>query len=189
MTKRLLLALAAMVAVLVPAAPAWAHNALADASPAKNATLKKAPAEVELRFLESLDADSTKLTVKGASVSEPTVKGATVSVTFTEPPANGEYTVEYQVKSTDGHTTKGSYTFTVAAPVPRTSPSPSSEASSPAPVATSTAETLLADDSGPSDRSNAGGSGLGLGLAAGIGILALAGAAGFVLYRRRAASK
>ena len=27
--KRLLLALAAMVAVLVPAAPAWAHNALA----------------------------------------------------------------------------------------------------------------------------------------------------------------
>ncbi|BCJ40874.1 hypothetical protein GCM10010168_48260 [Actinoplanes ianthinogenes] len=192
MTKRLLLALAAVLTLLIPAAPAWAHNALVEAAPAKNATLKKAPAGVKLKFLEKLP-DSTKLSVTGADGSVPaqspaTINGATISLTFTEPLANGVYTVAYQVAAEDGHVTKSSYKFTVADPVAAATSAPASAdpTTAPAsadpttaPAATSAAATVAAEP--VSDDGN----GPWLGLAAGIGILALAGAAGFVVLRRR----
>ncbi|GIF16479.1 copper resistance CopC family protein [Actinoplanes teichomyceticus] len=201
MTKRLLLALAAVLALLTPAAPAWAHNALAEAAPAKNATVKKAPTAVKLRFLDDLP-DSTKLSVTGADgtvppQSTPKISGATISVTFAEPLPNGAYTVTYQVAGEDGHVTKSSYRFTVAAPV--TSPSAASSApvgagaaspSSPeAPAGATPAATGAADVTAVRDvtAEDADSDGPWLGLATGIGILALAGAAGFVLFRRRAA--
>ncbi|GAA4587922.1 methionine-rich copper-binding protein CopC [Actinoplanes octamycinicus] len=188
MTKRLLLALAAVLTLLLPAAPAWAHNSLVEATPAKNATLKKAPAAVKLRFLDTL-ADSTKLAVTAADGSTPaqspaTVSGKTISLTFTEPLPNGVYTVAYQVAAGDGHVTESSYKFTVAAPVAATSApagAPAGVPSSAAPAATSpsaapAAEPVADDSDGPW-----------LGLAAGLGILVLAGAAGFVFLRRRSA--
>jgi methionine-rich copper-binding protein CopC len=126
---RPLLALAALLAVLLPGVPAWAHNALAEATPAKNATLKKSPSEVKLRFLQKLDPDYTTITVSNAGkekvgTSAPKVDGATGSVTIDAPLANGAYTVAYQVVSTDGHTVKGSYEFTVANPAPALEPGP-----------------------------------------------------------------
>ncbi|GAA2684989.1 copper resistance CopC family protein [Actinoplanes palleronii] len=190
MTKRLLLALAAVLTMLVPAAPAWAHNALAEATPAKNATVKKAPAAVKLRFLETLP-DSTKLSVTSAdgttpAQSEPKISGATISVTFTEPLANGEYTVNYQVAGEDGHLTKASYKFTVAGPVASSAPTSAAPSpSSAAPTSAATVAPAVAEDLSPAaDDSN----GPWLGLAAGIGILALAGAAAFVFIRRRRAA-
>jgi LPXTG-motif cell wall-anchored protein len=126
---RPLLALAALLAVLLPGVPAWAHNALAEAVPAKNATLKKSPSEVKLRFLQKLDPAYTTITVSNAGkekvgTSAPKVDGATGSVTIDAPLANGAYTVAYQVVSTDGHTVKGSYEFTVANPAPALEPGP-----------------------------------------------------------------
>jgi copper resistance protein C len=185
MTKRLLLALAAVLAVLIPATPAWAHNALVEATPAKNATLKTAPAAVKLRFLEKLP-DSTTLSGAGADGTTPAqsaakISGATISVTFDEPLPNGAYTVAYQVAGGDGHLTKSTYEFTVAAPVSSSAASASASASAaPSPaLLVSAAPVSVAEDDG--------GDGPWLGLAAGIGILVLAGAAGFVFLRRRAA--
>ncbi|MDY7085513.1 MAG: copper resistance protein CopC [Actinomycetota bacterium] len=126
MTKpltRLLVALAAMAAVLLPGAPALAHNALAEATPAKGSTVKKAPTSVKLKFLQNLNPDYTTLTVSGVEVSNPKVDGATASVTF-DPLPNGAYTVAYQVVSKDGHTVKGSYKFTVADPSATSAPDP-----------------------------------------------------------------
>ncbi|XVU26120.1 copper resistance CopC family protein [Actinoplanes sp. CA-054009] len=136
LTSRLALAVVATVAVLLPGAPAWAHNSLAEATPAKNATVKKAPESVKLRFLQKLNPTATKITITGAApvtASAPKIEGATGTITFA-PLANGEYTVAYDVVSKDGHPVKGSYKFTVTAPTPATtsaaapSPTPTTEA-------------------------------------------------------------
>src|ERR1700755_1621615 len=91
-----------------PPPPAWAHNSRAEASPAENATLTKAPFEVKLRFLQKLDPASTSITVtdaasKAVPVSKPSIDGATGRVRFARLPENGTYTVAYDVASRDGH--------------------------------------------------------------------------------------
>ena len=176
---RLLLALAATLAVLLPGTPAWAHNALAEANPAKNATVRKAPTRVTLRFLQKLKPGDTTITVTGASpvrASGPTVDGATSSITFA-PLGNGAYTVAYRVVSKDGHTVQGSYRFTVAdptrtaAPTPPASPAaapPSPVAVVPAPVAQQKSSTFPV-----------------AAVVAGVVVLALVAAGGLFLARRR----
>ncbi|MCO8273598.1 copper resistance protein CopC [Actinoplanes sp. TRM 88003] len=162
---RPLVALAAMLAVLLPGAPAFAHNALAQATPAKGATVTKAPTSVKLKFLQKLNPDKTTITVTGAGAveaSEPEVDGATGTITF-EPLANGAYTVAYQVASKDGHTVKGSYKFTVADPSATAEPTtaattPAADESLvavPPPASSAAATTELA-----SDQDDSGGSGL-----------------------------
>lgn len=121
---RLLVALAATVAVLLPGAPALAHNALAEATPAKGSTVKKAPTSVKLKFLQKLNPEYTTIVLSGAAkveTSDPQVEGATGTITF-DALTNGAYTVAYQVVSLDGHTVKGSYKFTVADPSATTAP-------------------------------------------------------------------
>jgi methionine-rich copper-binding protein CopC len=181
--------LAAVVIVLVPGAPAWAHNALAEATPAKGAVLKKAPPGVKLRFLQKLDPDDTTITVTDAGeqavpTSEPAVDSATGSVTFTEPLVNGEYTVAYRVASRDGHRVQGSYRFTVADPTRTASAAPPPSASpSVTPVdqvvtGTPIAQTAAATPSGASGEMIAGLAAAGIVLVAAV----------FLLLRRRRAS-
>ncbi|WP_212845368.1 copper resistance CopC family protein [Catellatospora sp. IY07-71] len=118
----------ALGALLLGASPAWAHNSLVEATPAKNATLATPPAQVKLRFLATLKSDGTKLTVTGpdgaAAAGASAVSGKIVSAPFTGT-AGGAYTVAYEVLSQDGHLIKGSYKFTLdtaesaaASPVP-----------------------------------------------------------------------
>jgi methionine-rich copper-binding protein CopC len=209
MTKRLLLVLAAVAAVLIPAVPAAAHNPLVEATPAKNATVKKAPTVVKLTFLEKLNAGSTKLTVTGPdgpASGAAAVSGKSVSVSFAEPLPNGKYTVAYQLTADDGDVIKSSYTFTVSAPEASAPVSAPASTSAFAPASTSasapagapsastapvvaaqvTSATPAAQAIEPtSDDSN----GPWLGLVAGIGILVLAAAAIFVFVRRRNAAK
>ncbi len=177
--------------MLLPGVPAWAHNALAEASPAKNATLKKSPSEVKLRFLQKLNPDYTTITVSDAAkakveTSAPKVDGPTGVVTFGEPLVNGVYTVAYQVVSTDGHTVKGSYQFTVNDPSAAASPS----AAAPVPsVAASTATTttttppVRTETAGKSEESS---DTTLYGLIAGVVVVLAAGAA-FLFIRRRKA--
>ncbi|AEV86504.1 hypothetical protein ACWT_5487 [Actinoplanes sp. SE50] len=182
MTKRLMVVLAAIVAVLVPAAPALAHNPLVGAVPAKNATVTAAPAEVKLTFLEKLDPATTKLTVTGpdgAAVAEPVVTGKSVTVSFGTPLGNGKYTVAYQLTADDGDVIKSSYTFTVA--VAQASPSAAASDAPIAAVSVVPAVTVAAPAAPSQDKGN----GPWLGLAAGIGVLVLLGAGIFVFLRRR----
>ncbi|MFC4069878.1 copper resistance CopC family protein [Actinoplanes subglobosus] len=191
--SRLFLALAALLAVLLPGVPAWAHNALAEANPAKNATLKKSPSEVKLRFLQKLDPDYTTITVSDAAkakveTSAPKVDGTTGVVTVAAPLANGVYTVAYQVVSTDGHSVKGSYQFTVNDPsavAPSAEPSsvaplPSAAASETAPAPTPANAVETVEKSEESSNSTM------YGLIAGVVVLLAAGAA-FLFIRRRKA--
>ncbi|HWS36919.1 MAG TPA: copper resistance CopC family protein [Actinoplanes sp.] len=175
-----------MLLVLVPGAPAWAHNALAEASPDKKATVKEAPAEVKLRFLQKLDPEYTVIaltdsTKRKVATSEPKVEGPTGVITIEEALANGVYTVAYQVVSTDGHTVKGSYEFTVADPSAAPSPSPSATTTAPE-TAQATTAPALAESSGESDDSGS----TVIGVVAGI-VVVLAAVAGFLFLRRRKA--
>ncbi|MEU4158963.1 copper resistance CopC family protein [Actinoplanes sp. NPDC026670] len=192
--SRPLLALAALLAVLLPGVPAWAHNALAEANPAKNATLKKSPSEVKLRFLQKLDPKYTTITVSDAAkakveTSAPKVDGATGSVTFAAPLTNGAYTVAYQVVSTDGHTVKGSYQFTVndpAAVEPSSAPPSLPATTEPAPAATTAAAPTPSAVSDLVEKSEESSNSTLYGLIAGIVVVLAAGAA-FLFIRRRKA--
>ena len=119
--RRTLLIVAAVLAVLLPGTPAWAHAALVAADPARDATLRTAPAAVSLVFSQKLNPDFTTIVLSDAAAqripaSAPAVHDATGTITVGRPLGNGVYTVAYRVVSRDGHTVQGSYTFTVADP-------------------------------------------------------------------------
>lgn len=119
--RRLLLALAAIVVVLLPAAPAWAHNQLISTVPAAGSTLGKPPTTVTLTFAQPLNPKFTTIAVSDAArrrlpAGDPAIDGGSGTVTLNEPLANGGYTVAYRIVSVDGHVVQGSYAFTVADP-------------------------------------------------------------------------
>ena len=131
----------ALALALAPATPAQAHAELVSASPAQGAALATAPAAVTLRFTEKLNPGFTTIVVSAARqripASPPAVHDADGTVTLDGSLPSGAYTVAYRVVSSDGHTVKGSYTFTVADPArPATAPS-SACFSSQAPMASS----------------------------------------------------
>ncbi len=127
--KRLTLIFAAVAGlVLAVASPALAHNTLVEAMPAKDASLSAPPAEIKLRFLSALKAD-TKLAVTGpdsaSAIGAVKIDGKFLSAPFTATGSawkGGLYTVTYELVSDDGHPVKNSYTFTLAAP-----PTPTAE--------------------------------------------------------------
>ncbi|MEH1164128.1 copper resistance CopC family protein [Micromonospora sp. CPCC 205539] len=121
-------ALAALVVLLIPATPAWAHNSLRSASPTPDAILPSAPTEVMLEFMQRLDPAFTTIVLTDSakrriSTGDPVVAGvkSTVQVTGTLP--NGTYRVGYRVVAADGDPVQGSYPFTVADPSASAAPS------------------------------------------------------------------
>jgi copper resistance protein C len=115
------MALAAVLAVLLPGTPAWAHAQLVGSDPAKDATLSRAPASVTLSFSERLEPEFATIVVSDAArqriaASPATVDAERSTVRLTQPLRNGTYTVAYRVVSVDGHTVQGSYLFTVTDP-------------------------------------------------------------------------
>lgn len=118
--------LAVVVAVGVPAVPAWAHAQLLSSAPAAGAVLPTSPAEVTLRFSEEPNPSFTTIVLSGTArtripTGPPAVTSATVTVPLEAPVEDGVYTVAYRVVSKDGHTVQGSYAFTVGS---SSSPSP-----------------------------------------------------------------
>ncbi|NMO51468.1 copper resistance protein CopC [Actinoplanes sp. TBRC 11911] len=119
--KRLLVGLAVVIAVLLPSAPAWAHNLMIGSDPAAGARLTTAPKTVTLRFLQTLNTEHTQITVSDVSrrlvsTTGPAFVRNTGTVTFSPGLANGTYTVNYRTLSIDGHVVEGSFPFTVADP-------------------------------------------------------------------------
>ncbi|MFI6784444.1 copper resistance protein CopC [Micromonospora sp. NPDC050276] len=120
-------ALAAVLTLLAPAGPAWAHNTLRSSSPARDATLPAAPTEVSLEFSARLDPAFATVVLTDANkrrvpTGDPVVVGTTSTISVPGTLPNGTYTVGYRVVSTDGHPLQGSYPFSVADPTANAAP-------------------------------------------------------------------
>ncbi|WP_229687211.1 copper resistance CopC family protein [Micromonospora parathelypteridis] len=104
------------VSLLVPAAPAAAHNSLTGSDPRDGARVAKAPARIELRFLAKPAPATTKITITGpdnvVAGGPPAFDGSRVRVPF-KPAAAGLYIVAYRLASSDGHPVKGEVRFTL----------------------------------------------------------------------------
>jgi copper resistance protein C len=174
-------ALTAILTLGIGSTPAWAHNSLVEALPAKDSVLQTAPPTVTLKFLATLKAGGATMTVTGpdgaTAIGAATIDGKTISAPFTGA-AGGLYQVSYDVVSTDGHPVKGSYTFTLQAASPSPAPSPSA---SPSPAANSTVVSATAPSpAAESDGLSTGGWLISAGLAAAVV------AGGLLVLRRRA---
>jgi copper transport protein len=117
--------LAAMLALLVAPAAASAHATLLGTVPARAARLDQAPARVELRFDESVEAAFGSLKVfdpQGNPVRTGAVSGRGTRVAVRLPPGlkDGTYTVTYRVISADGHLVSGGFVFSVGDAGPAT---------------------------------------------------------------------
>lgn len=113
--------LAAVLLVLAGSAPAFGHNQLVSASPDRDTTVTRAPAELVLRFLNRVDPAFTTVVVTDSSqrritTAAPIFDGPKATVPFAQQLGNGTYTVAYRTVSDDGHPIQGSYRFTVADP-------------------------------------------------------------------------
>lgn len=117
MLKNSLLALA--LCGIVAAGPSMAHAKLQSSIPANSAHLSEAPKTLTLNFSEAAQLAVLKLARDGRQIAVPLDKSAKAGQTFTLtlpalPPGN--YTVQWTaVAADDGHVTKGSFAFSIAA--------------------------------------------------------------------------
>ncbi|MFI2712975.1 copper resistance CopC family protein [Micromonospora sp. NPDC018662] len=182
------LGLAAGVSLLLPAAPAAAHNSLTGSDPRNGARVAAAPKRIELRFLATPKEAGTTVTVTGpdnvaAAGGPPTFSGKRVSVPF-KPAAAGLYIVAYQLASDDGHPIKGEIRFTLTTGTPAETPSTATGAApttatpptsaAPSPVSPTPAAAAADDDGGTGWLWAAG------------AVVVLAALGGGLLLRRRA---
>ncbi|MEV6638261.1 copper resistance CopC family protein [Actinoplanes sp. NPDC051470] len=180
---------AAALAVIGTGGPALAHNSLTKAVPDKNATVRKPPASVQLSFLQKVDPEKLTIEVVDAQQQKvpsgrPEADGKMGLLALTGTLANGTYTVRYSVVSEDGHPVKGSYKFTVDAPV-AAAPSPSSTTPSPSPSPSVAPTTDAPATVAAADTSSSSGPSAGLIIGIAALALVLVGGAIFVVRRRR----
>ena len=100
------------------AAPASAHDELADSSPTAGEHLEVAPAEVSLTFAdEVLTVGSAVLVVDTTggtwTTGDPVLDGAPVTVPVDDGAPDGAYAVRWRVVSADGHPITGLIPFTI----------------------------------------------------------------------------
>ena len=149
--RRVLVALAAAVVVVLGAGPAAAHDEIVGTAPANGATVDVAPDRVVLTFAEPAIALGTQVVVTGpdgavASQGDVMLEGTTVAQPLVASRPAGTYHVDWRVTSADGHPVTGTFMFTAtnSTPVAATQPattepattSPASTAPSPSPSAT-----------------------------------------------------
>jgi copper transport protein len=111
----------ALAALILPAGPASAHAVLLRATPAADAVLPAAPAEVELEFSEPVRLVPGKIRViapdgKRVDVGEPAVTGGRVRVTLRPGAVRGTYLVSYRVISADSHPVVGGFAYSYGSP-------------------------------------------------------------------------
>ncbi|GIJ09261.1 copper resistance CopC family protein [Micromonospora andamanensis] len=152
--------------LLMPAAPAAAHNQLTGSTPRAGARVADAPERVELRFLARLNEQTTTVTITGpdnvdAAGGQPRFAGNRVSVPFT-PGAAGLYIIGYRLVSDDGHPISGEVRFTMTTNTPA-DPTPEPTAAAPTIPATTTPPPTTSEAVTPVPRSDesSGGNGCG----------------------------
>ena len=111
-------AVAALLAVVVPASPAVAHARLVGSTPAADSTVNDVLTEVKLSFSGAVDGQFTTVVVTapdGAAYGDGAAR--TVDATVSKPvkplPA-GLIRVAYRTVAADGHPLQGQFTFTNA---------------------------------------------------------------------------
>jgi hypothetical protein len=117
MFKNALLALS--LCGIVAAGPCMAHAKLQSSSPADSAQLSEAPKTLTLTFSESAQLAVLKLVRDGKEIPVALDKSAKPGQTFTltlPTLGPGKYTVQWSAMAADdGHVTKGSFSFSIAA--------------------------------------------------------------------------
>lgn len=121
------------LALLVGAAPAFAHTRLQGSDPADGTSLATPPERVSLTFNETMQSGFATLTVigpDGASyqTGDDTADGGTVRIAVAPLGPAGRYEIGYRVVSEDGHPVSGSVAFTLTAPGPAAAAPPASAA-------------------------------------------------------------
>jgi copper transport protein len=108
--------------LLLSCAPALAHAALVESSPARGSEVPESPDRVELRFTEPVGAEFDPVVVRDAGGARVDARDARVDpedarvvLAGLEELPEGSYTVEWRVTSIDGHVVEGRYGFAVAA--------------------------------------------------------------------------
>jgi methionine-rich copper-binding protein CopC len=100
---------------------ALAHAELKSATPPVNGTVTTSPSELDLEFSEGVDPAFTGIELKGPddkaiTTGKPALAAGDdtrLVVPLSGALAAGTYSVSWHALSTDGHKTKGRYTFTV----------------------------------------------------------------------------
>ena len=114
-TMRAALGVALALGVVVGATPASAHSELESISPANGSTVAAAVRTITLTFNE--EVSSPRIVVRG--LDKAIIKGAIrrngerVVFTAARPLRNGAFTVNWRVRSADGHFVSGVSRFTV----------------------------------------------------------------------------
>jgi hypothetical protein len=170
--------LALAAGVVFGATIASAHSSLVSSTPEDGAVLTEAPHEVVLEFDDELLPDFSQVAVIDEAENhyedgEPGIAGTTLTQALTALPS-GQYTISYRVGSGDGHPVTGAVVFTVDAP--------GADVAADEPAAQGD-ESAAADTSGDLDEDAAP---LGT-IAMAVVAVALVGAAGLLMARRRSA--
>lgn len=141
--------IATMIGGLFSATPALAHDELVATTPSAGETVTAAPTSIGLEFSQEMLPEGTFAEVRGEDGANyadgtPTVEGTIVTIPLKTGLPNGEYTVNWQITSSDGHPTQGNWTFMLSAeqpPVTDQAPvtEPTTDPAGATPVATASA--------------------------------------------------
>lgn len=185
----------ALLALVLSAAPAAAHDQLIDSSPAADERLDEAPASVEMMFsgnIMTIGEDQLGATVLVVDESgrdwvegTPQIDGGSVEVDLADDMPAADYEVRWQVVSEDGHPIEGVIPFAIEGADP-VGEAPAEEPSSPsAPETEPEAAAEDANDAG-AEAADAEEQGVPTGviIGSGVAVLALIGVAVFFAMRR-----
>lgn len=112
-------AMLTVAGVVGMAGPAWAHDSIVHSNPAQDSAVDKMPERLTLEFSgEPRPGFNTVALSSQGNVlfsGEPQINGRTLTVDL---PSDlqakpGDYTVGYQITSSDGHATRGSFGFSL----------------------------------------------------------------------------
>lgn len=136
---------AACVALLLGAAPAFAHTRLESSNPTDKSSVDAAPESVSLTFNEDISAEFATMSVVGPDGTnyqsgQVSAAGGQVSTAVSPLGPAGVYQIGYRVVSDDGHPVQGKVSFTLTAPgpaaaAPTTAPAAAAPTVAPAPTA------------------------------------------------------
>ncbi len=128
--------LVAALALLLGAAPAFAHTRLQSSDPADGSSTAGGPQQVSLTFNEPMQPGFATVTVIGPDgqpyqSGEVTADGGTVRIAVSPLGPAGRYEIGYRVISEDGHPVAGSVGFTLTTAGPGAAPPSTRTAAAP----------------------------------------------------------